>query len=513
MTQQNSSSKIILNTVILFTRLIISIVIVLFSTRIVLRALGNADFGIYSLIAGLIMMLSFLNTAMATSTQRFLSFYQGSNDIAILKSIFKNSLLLHLAIGVIIVVSLQVLGLFLFHGFLNIAPDRIHAAKAIYQFMALTFFFNIISVPFMGLLNAHENQLWSAIVALVESFAKLGIAYYLFYTHQDKLIVYGMLMACIGVLSFVLYAVYCFKKYPECVVKGIWHYDKKQIKELSSFAGWNMFGSVCSIGRVQGVAVLLNKFFGTIINAAYGISNQVISQLNYFSETLLRAINPQIMRSEGDGDRKRMLSLSMTASKFGFFLMAAAGIPIIFEMPAVLHLWLKEVPPHTVIFCSLSIISALLNQETVGLQSAAQAIGKIKVYQIVMGSLILMNIPSALLLLYLHFDPYWVILVFVFIEIIACIFRMFFLKELAGMDISEYCKKVYVLQIIPVAINLGVCYFSVRFFHSPWRILITFLLSGIFFFGSILLFALEKEEKQLLIAMVQKLKMKLKPVQ
>lgn len=505
---RKDSQRIVVNTGILFTRLGISIIVSLFSTRIVLQALGNSDFGIFSLVSGLVWMLAFLNAALGSSTQRFLSYYNGIGDQAILKKVFTNSLFLHIVIGVIVVIFIWLVGLFLFNGFLNIAPERMYAAKFVYRCTALAFFFNIVSVPFTGALTAHENQLWTAVVNLLETFSRLAIAYYLFYTHGDKLIVYGLLMGGNLVLKCILFSFYCFKHYPECTVKGLFKVDKPLIKELTSFAGWNLFGVICSLLRFQGLAVVLNRFFGTIANAAYGISNQIGTNLNYMSESLLIAVNPQIMRAEGNGDRRKMLTLATLASKYGMLIMAGFSIPILFELPSILHLWLKQVPPNTAIFCSLTILAIVINQETVGLQSAVQAIGKIKIYQIVIGTLMMLNLPAAYIMLYLGFAPYWAILIFVIIEALACIFRLFFLHSLANLSIGEYVRKVFVRQIVPVSVSVIISWLCTQVFHYQWRWVATILISSLFFCIAIYLFGMEKQEKNMLMEMIANVKKK-----
>ena len=243
--------------------MLLTVGISLYTTRLVLNALGSTDFGIFQLVAGVIAMLSFLNNAMATSTQRFLSFYQGENDMIMQKKVFINSLQIHIIIGLILVIVLESLGFFLFDGFLNIPLDRMNAAKAIYHFMSATVFFTVLSVPFMGTLIAHENLLWVSIVGIVETLLKLGIALLLLTLLNDKLFIYGLLTECICLLSLILYAVFCFKKYKECTLEGLFTIDRVLMKQLSSFAGWNLFGALCGLGRTQGLAILLNLFCRT----------------------------------------------------------------------------------------------------------------------------------------------------------------------------------------------------------------------------------------------------------
>lgn len=478
--------------------MVITIGVSLYSTRIVLNALGSADYGIFNLVAGIIVMLAFLNTAMATSTQRYLSFNQGKNEPFILKKIFTNSLMMHIVIGLIIVAGLEISGLFLFDGFLNIPASRIESAKIIYHFMVFSVFFSILLVPFISSLNAHENMIWIAMVNVIEVLLKLAVALVLLNSKDDKLILFGFLTAVIGFVVLVTHSIYCLKKYNECTFNKFWIIDKALIRELTSFAGWNLFGSLCTLSRVEGFAILLNLFFGTVINAAYGIANQVAGQLGFFSVTILQALNPQIMKSEGADNRTRMLRISMIASKFSFFLLAIIAIPFIFEMDMILKLWLKTVPPFTIIFCRLILIGTLINQLTIGLQSALQATGKIKTYQIFVGTLILFNLPLAYLLLKMGFPSYSALISYILIELCACTLRIYFLHKIGGLSISEYFKRVIFREIIPVLSSVFICYFIVNNFNIEYRFLITILSSSIGFILCIYFLGLCSDEKEIL---------------
>lgn len=504
-----SGNKVVVNTGILYARMLITMGISLYSTRLILNALGPVDYGVFNLIAGLIAMLSFLNTAMATSTQRFLSFFQGKNDLTMQKRVFSNSLILHIGIGLVIVAGLEIAGLFLFNGFLNIPADRVHVAQLIYHFMSVTVFFTIVAVPFTGSLVAHENMLWVAIVNIIETLIKLVIAYLLYVVAQDKLTVYGLLTAGTSIISFLLYAVYCFRKYEDCSLDEIFSIDKKMMKELTSFAGWNLFGSLCALGRAEGLAILLNVFLGTVVNAAYGIANQVAAQLNFFSLTLLRAINPQIMKSEGAANREKMLRLSMIGSKFGFFLLAFVAVPCIFEMNTILQLWLTKVPDHTGAFCSLMLCATLINQLTIGLQSAVQATGKVKVYQTVVGSVLLLALPLAYALLKLGYPVYSVFIGYCFIEVIACTLRLFFLRSIAGLSISLYFSNVVFKVIAPLGLLILTCYLCVSYLHFDFRFLFTGVMGVLVFVTSIYLFGLCEDEKVFIRKMIGQLAAKL----
>lgn len=502
-----AANRVALNTSVLYLRMLITTGITLYTTRVVLNALGSTDYGLFNLVAGIVLMLSFLNTTMASSTQRFLSFAQGTGDLAQQKRVFSNSLLLHLGIGIVLVVGLEIAGLFLFNGTLNIPANRLGATQFVYHFMALTVFFNVIVVPFNGILIAHENMLWVAIVNVIETVLKLGIALLLSIVAYDKLMVYGGLMALVSIVSFLLYAAYCLRKYNSCSLIGIKaNSDKTLLKELTSFAGWNLFGTLSGLGRAQGVAVLLNIFLGAVVNAAYGIANQVATQLNFFSATLLRALNPQIMKSEGANDRARMLRLAMMASKFGFFLLAIIAIPACFEMKTILQIWLKNVPPNTVIFCQLILIATLFNQLTIGLQSAAQAIGTIKYYQIVVGSVLLLNLPIAYMLLAFKYPAYSVIISYAGIELIAGTLRLYFVKHLGGLSIRLYLTRVIGREVVPTAITIVSAFLLTKCIHHPYRFLISVPVNGLIFILSIYFFGLCKDEKELLNGFIARVK-------
>lgn len=506
----SAANRVILNTIILYVKMLITMGITLYSTRLVLNALGASDYGIFNLIAGVIAMLSFLNAAMTISTQRYLSFHQGTGDFEMQKKVFINSWILHIAIGLIVVLLLLSLAPFLFGGFLNIPEDRIFVAETLYYFMAVSVFFTIMSVPFTASLNAHENMLWIAVVNIVESVIKLGIAFSLiWFIQSERLIVYGILMAILSLITFFLYAAYCLKKYDECSVRN-YKIDRSLTKELGAFSSWIIVGAVSSVGRNQGLAVILNIFFGTIVNAAYGIANQVAAQMQFLSTTLLRALNPQIMKSEGMCDRQRMLRLSMIASKFGFFLVAIIAIPCIFEMPVILELWLKHVPENAIAFCSWILLTTLVTQLTIGLQSAVLAVGKLKKYQIIIGGLQFLNVPLAYLLLKIGLPAYSVLISYFSIEVVNAMSRLIFAKMYAGLSIIEYINVVLLKEIIPILISIFICYLIVNSIESEFRFLLTISFSSMAFCISIYIFGLCKDEKEMLNSILKKVLLKVK---
>jgi len=304
-------------------------------------------------------------------------------------------------------------------------------------------------------------------------------------------------------VSFLLYAGFCLKKYEECSIKN-YEIEKPLIKELGSFAGWNTLAAISYPARTQGIALIFNAFFNIIVNTAFGIAVQVFGQVSLLSATLLRAFNPQIVISEGMDDRKRMLRLSMMASKFSFFLVAIIAIPCIFEMSSILIFWLKNVPDYTVMFCSLILVALLINQLTVGLQTAVQSVGKIKYYQIIISIIYLLNLPLAYILLKAKFPINSVLICFAFIEFAACIFRIFYLKKVADLSIKEYFNNVIERIIIPLLVLILICWITTAYFSFEYRFFFTITVSIIVFTTSIYFTGLCKDEKILVNEMIKK---------
>ena len=503
--------KIAANTIILYFRVFITGGISLYATRLVLDALGMEDYGIYSLVAGVVAMLAFLNSAMTVSTQRYLSYYEGRKDQEKQRSIFVNSLLLHFATGVLLLLVMEVASLFLFDGFLQISSERLYAAKVSYRMMEAAVFFSIVSVPFTASLNAHEDMFLLALIGVLEVVLRLISAVSVFYILQeDRLIYYSLFNALASFVVFACYVIICLWRYKECTFKVRKYSSRQQINELKSFMGWNLFGSLCGVCRNQGFSVVLNLFFGVMFNAAYAIAGQLGGYFSFFSGTLSQTMNPQIMKSEGNNDRKRMLRLSMTTSKLAFFLFSAIAIPCSFEIKKLLGWWLKEVPPYAEIFCVLVLAAILVNLLTVGLQSAIQATGKIKHYQATVGSLLVMALPLAFLLLWLGFPPYSILIGSIFIELIACALRLFFLKKLAGLSLREYFNRVFKKELFPFLIILSVSFFVTANFSWDSRFLLTFFLSSAFFLPSVYFIGLCADEKAMIDEMLGKIMLKLK---
>lgn len=506
-----AANRVVFNTGITYARAIVTSIISLYSVRLILNALGAEDFGLYNVIGGMVAMLAFLNAAMTTSTQRYISFYLGSGSIEKVKKIFANSIIVHFLIGIILVIGIELLGLYLINNQLKISPDKITVAKYILHFVVASTFITIISVPYDAVVNAHENMVFLAVVNIINTLFRLSIALSIYLFSTDKLFYYGLLTMISAILIRIIKREYSKRKYIECHVNIIDSYDKNEINELTSFAGWSLFGSLCSLARIQGVSVILNLFYSTVVNAAYGIAIQINGQLMFFSQTMMSAMRPQIMKSEGANNRERMIRLALTANKFSFYLFTFFGLPLFFEMPFILKLWLKNVPEYSVEFCRAIILLTMMNQINMGLMTAVQAIGKIKVYQVIAGGIQLLTLPIGFIFLKNDFPPYSIIIVSFILESISTVFRVFYFQYLTGYSAKEYFKFVILSSFISLMPAVIVVYYAQKIFSNNWLNLLTVcVLSTLTYILSIYLIGLSNVDKKMLGQLIKSFKGKFK---
>ena len=438
----HSAKRVAVNTGFLYARMAITVFISLYATRLILNALGAGDFGLFNVVGGAIAMLTFLNTAMAGATQRFMSFAQGEGNFNKQKHIFNVSIVLHFIIAALVVILLEVAGYFLFNGILKIPSDRIEVAKLIFQFMLVSTFFTIISVPYDAVINAHENMFLVAVLGIIEAILKLSIAIYVTHTSFDKLITYGVLMASLSIFLLIIRRIYCHKKYEEVVINIRAYFSKPLFREMTGFAGWSFLGSASSMISNYGQGIVVNMFFGTIVNAAQGVAGQVSGQLGAFAGTMLKALNPIIDKSEGAGNRDKMLRTSMTGSKIAFFLLIFFYIPIFIEMPFIFKIWLRTVPDYAILFCRLLLIRNLIEQLYVTLANSIAAVGNIRSFQI--NASILNFFPLIVVYVFFKYNypPYSLYLIFIGYSICNGFLILYFTNRICNLPISVYLKHV-----------------------------------------------------------------------
>lgn len=493
-----SSKRIIINTCAQYVRTILSMVLALVATRVILKSLGVEDYGIYSVVAGAVSILSFLTSSLVITTQRYLSVSQGKQDVERSRSIFNNSIFLHIIITAIVVVLLEILYIFLFNGLLNIPDAKIHSAKLLYQFVTVVLCLTFLTSPYRAVVVSHENIVYISVIETIDAILKLLIAYSLFLLSGDKLVIYGALLMLIQVFNLVALGIYSYARYEECGRIKLSDFDSSFVKKMFSFAGWTMYNIVCNLGRTQGIAIGLNKFHGAAINASYGLAFQVSGALSNVSQSLLNAINPQLMKAEGAGDRAKMLRFAEIESKFAFFLLSALAIPCVFEMPRLLELWLGQVPENAVLFCRMVVLAALADTFTTGLGSANQAEGNIRNYTLTICSIKLMTLPAVILLLLLGANMIWIAFCYVGFELISSSLRIPFLARTTGLSIKGFVKRVVIKEIVPTIGLMAFCLLMLLIVENGYRFIGTFAFGIIIYLLLILVFGLCADEKDLL---------------
>ena len=505
----NDNRKIAVNSLLLYSRLIITTIIGIVATRIVVRNLGIEDYGLYSVVGSVVVMMAFLNTVMVSTTYRFIAFEIGRNEINTINKVFNISLLIHIGMAVLVVLFAETLGVWYINNHLNVETHQIDNALFIFRFSVLAIVFNIFSLPFQGLITALEKFSVRVSIEIIRSVLRLIFVISLIYFTGDKLRLYAVLMAILALIPSLLFILYCKKKYSLFTTWKIQR-DKKKYKEMLAYSGWTMFGAAASVGQTQGSALIINLFFGTILNAAYGIANQLNSFIKMFAQNLGQAAIPQITKSHSGGDENRVLNIVTYISKYSFFLMLLPALPILMETEYLLKLWLGEIPEYTVIFTQLLIILGLLDSLRSGIPAAIQATGRIKWFQIIMSSILLLGLPIAYLLFKLGFPPFCIQIVYIIISLVNTFISIVLLYKLINFNIKYLIKKSY-LKIVCVVTCLSPIVFIHSLFQiSFWRFIIFSFVSVLWLLITVYIFGLEKMEKIVIIKIIKLIKSKLK---
>ena len=444
----SNNKTIAKNTLFLYFRMILVMAVSLFTSRIVLRELGVSDYGVYSLVGGIVAMFGFFNAAMSSATQRYLSFDIGKGDDEKLRRTFSATLTIYAGIALLVLLLAETIGLWYVNYKMVFPPERTFAVNVVYQFSVFSFLLGIIQVPYNALIIARERMNVYAYVSILEVILKLIIVFLLVYLGNDKLITYAILTFVVSFIIRIIYQVYCRKHFKESKYK--FEYDKVYYRELMSYSGWSLFGNLAAVARGQGINLVLNLFFGTIVNAAYGITLTVQGAVQSFVTNFQVAVNPQIIKNYAKGDLQSMQLLIFRSSKLSFFLFFILSFPIILNTEYILHLWLTVVPEHTVTFIQLAFVYLMIDSISYSLIIAVQATGKIKNYQIILGTFIFLNLPIAYLVLRLGGRPESIYYVLISVTFLTLVFRMFFVKNLLGFKPTLFVKNV----IFPITLTL-----------------------------------------------------------
>lgn len=441
-----TANRIIKNAGWLYAKMGITMFISLYTTRLILNTLGASDFGIFNIVGGAIGMLGFLNAAMASATVRYMAFAEGSGDTEKKIYIFNNSFILHFAIALLLSILLFVAGMILFDGVLNIPENRLFAAKVVYASLIVSTLLTVVNVPYEAVMNSHENMKYYSFVGILECLLKLVVAYFCVFTSYDKLIIYGLLMSAIPLITLTIMKIYCHKRYNECVFSPRKYFNKKNIADLTSFAGWNLFATAAAMITNSGVGIVMNMFFGTVINAAQGVANQICGQLMALTSVLSKAITPVITKSEGAMDRKRTIILAETSCKLMFFAMAMLAIPALSTLPTLMKLWLKDVPEFAVYFASIQLLIHMCEQLTSGFGTAIVATGNIKGMSISRAIFKLSYLPLSYILFKLNISVTIVYFILLILQgvINSIIITQYYGYKILGYSPVEYLRNVFI---------------------------------------------------------------------
>lgn len=500
----SNNKRIAKNTILLYIRTFVILLISLYTSRVVLNALGVDDYGIYNVVGGFVAMFSLLSGALSNAISRYITFELGRGDKEKLKEVFSTSVTVQIILALVVGVLAEAFGIWFLNVKMNIPNERMVAANWVFQCSLLTFAINLISIPYNAAIIAHERMNAFAYISILEAFLKLGAVFLLFVIGYDKLIVYALLLALVATLIRVIYGAYCSRHFEEC------HYqfsiNKPLIKEMTSLAGWNMLGSSGSILNSHGVNLLMNLFFGVTVNAARGLAVQVNGAVTQFVNSFTTAVNPQITKSYAKGEKDYLLKLVMMSSKYSFFLTLLLAAPIIAETPYILKLWLKEVPDYTVLFVRLTLMVSLIASLSTSLYTLALSTGNIKMYQIVVGSLSLSCFFVTYAFYKLGFPVETAYYVNIGIQIVILFARLIILSRQTGISIRQYSTTV-LYQSILVTLFLSVLIYSLLKLlpeETLVNTIVVMVLCEVLACALILLIGLNKYEREYLLTFINK---------
>ena len=450
----DNNKRIAKNTLLLYFRMLFMMVVSLYTSRVILYALGVEDFGIYNVVGGVVAMFTVISGSLSAAISRFITYELGKGDQSKLSKIFSASVTIQLALSLIIVVLIESVGVWFMNAKMTIPVDRMVAANWVLQFSIITFVINLISVPYNAAIIAHERMSAFAYISILEAVCKLTIAFLIMVSPMDKLVFYAILMCAVSVLIRFTYGHYCKKHFTECTYH--FHWDKNILKKMFGFAGWNFIGASSAVLRDHGGNIVINLFYGPSVNAARGIAIQVNNAIMGFVSNFMTALNPQITKSYASGDREYLMTLLFQGARLSFYMLLLLSLPVLVNTHYILVIWLKLVPEHAVLFVQLILIFAMSESISNPLITAMLATGKIRNYQIVVGGLQMMNLPISYVCLRLGCIPETVLIVAIVISQCCLAARLYMLRGMIGLSSIQYLKKVYFNVIVVALLSLAV---------------------------------------------------------
>jgi len=501
---QQANSRIVVNTMILYSKLLITMFISLYSTRLVLNALGVIDYGIYGVVGSVVSSFAFLNAAMTSASQRFFASEIARKDSIQLKKIFDVTLIIFITISIFIFILAETVGLWFLYNILDIPAERMSAAFWVYQFAILSFIFTTIKIPYDSVIIARENMQIYAGISIFDAVLKLLMIFLLLHIDYDKLKLYAVFIFCSTVIVVVINKILCNRKYKESLFS--FTFDKKLFKTIFTYSSWNLFGAITTVFNNQGINILLNVFFGPAINAARAIAYQIDNAIVMFSQNFYMALNPQIIKSYVSKELNRTFSLVFSGSKFAYYLLLMFSIPLILETKFILELWLGEekLNSYMIVFTKLVLIFSLVNVLESPLTQVVRATGNLKLYQVCVGAFTLMIIPISYLLYKFGYPEHTAFVVMILIYFVTTFVRLGVLKKMVNFPVIDYITKV-LLVILTVsifsAILPGILFIIMQ--ESILRFLIVSLSTILSVCCMVFFWGINKNEKQLVISFLK----------
>lgn len=493
----NENKKIAFNSVILFVRLIIVSVISLVSARLILQALGASNYGLYNVVGGIVALLNVVNTAMVTTTYRYIAFELGKDQLGNTNKVFNSSLAIHALFGLLILTIGLPVGEWYVSNYLNVPAESLNNAHFVLRISILTTMFSTVLVPYQGLLVAFEKFYVSAVIDIFTQSLKLSAVFALLYVTGDKIRIYALIMMGYTLISSCMFLIYSYRHhYSTCRLNL--NKDLKLYREMFSFSGWILFGACSSVGKTQGSAMIINYFFGTIVNAAFAVAGQVENFILMFSRMLNQAAVPQITKSFSGGNQGRSIKLASYISKYTYILMMLVAFPVIMEMDFILGIWLKDVPEGATEFCQLMILGGLIGCMGEGIPALTQASGQVKYFQLILSTISFMGLPIAFVCYKYGAVSYTILIVYCGISLLCAGVRLILLKRILNINIRYFIVTSY-FRMLYISIPLVIVY--LLFDSSNYTIsqhLIALVCLELFLVVDILVLGVDKTEWQII---------------
>ena len=453
---EQNNKRILKNTVYLYIRQFVIMALSFFTTRIVLEKLGASDYGVNNVVGGFVSMFTVLNSILQTGTRRFLALNLGKNDIELIKRTFSTAFFIHLIVGVVIVILLETIGIWFLNTHLNIDDNRIVAANWVFQLSVLCVFLNITQTPYTSAVTAHEQFNIYAIMSIFDVVAKIAVLFLLIFIPGDKLVIYAVLLSIVCIINIIIYRIYCIKNFSECTLSL--KMDKRLFHEMIKFSGWSVIGNVFQITNSQGLSILLNIFFNTIVNAARGLAGTVTYTISTFVNGFIIAAEPQLIKYYGAGDKKHFEQLIFNITQYTLFLLSIIAVPVFMEMDYVLELWLGEVPQYTSEFIKITVISSIVVNSYTMIDRGIMASGHIKQLALLGNTIPIIVLPLVYLVLKLGYSPIVTYIVNIVPQFLGFFATLWIIQKYAGFPAMTFFRKVILKTYLLIGLSCIIPY-------------------------------------------------------